>query len=304
MNVDETAEVRRVLSDIPRLAGHDRPINRLGGLTNRVYRVGDYVLRIPGRGTEDYINRTHELEIARIAQATGVGPAILFADAKTGVMVSRFIADAVTMSPAAFRDRDGSAARAAAALRQLHTSGSVFPVRFELFSMIDSYLSVLGSKAVDVPAGYSDVLREAQVIRQAIAARPVPPTPCHCDPLCENFLDTGNRMWIVDWEYAGMNDPMWDLADLSVEGQFDSRTEAELLSSYFSGQIPPEKHARVIIFKAMCDLLWTLWGLIQHASGNTADDFMAYATTRFVRCQALMAQPDFARHVRLIERVT
>ncbi len=77
-----------------------------------------------------------------------------------------------------------------------------------------------------LPPGYHDVLHEAEAVRAALSARPLPLAPCHCDPLCENFLDTGTVMWIVDWEYSGMNDPMWDLGDLSVEGGFDADQDA------------------------------------------------------------------------------
>jgi thiamine kinase-like enzyme len=104
-------------------------------------------------------------------------------------------------------------------------------------------------------------------------------------------------MWIVDWEYSGMNDPMWDLGDLSVEGQFDPDQDEELIRAYFGGVPNSAERGRIIIYKAMCDLLWTLWGLIQLASGNPADDFRAYADGRFARCKALMGTADFGRHV-------
>ena len=108
-------------------------------------------------------------------------------------------------------------------------------------------------------------------------------------------------MWIVDWEYSGMNDPMWDLGDLSVEGGFTPEQDAELLNAYFDGPPSAQDEARMVIYKAMCDLLWTLWGLIQHANKNPADDFNAYALNRFNRCKALMATAEFARHVRALK---
>ena len=107
-------------------------------------------------------------------------------------------------------------------------------------------------------------------------------------------------MWIVDWEYSGMNDPMWDLGDLSVEGEFDDAQDEAMLTAYFNGEARPDARGRMVIYKAMCDLLWTLWGLIQLANNNQADDFQAYADDRFARCKALMAHPDFARHLAAI----
>ncbi|MGB4829253.1 MAG: phosphotransferase family protein, partial [Paracoccaceae bacterium] len=186
------------------------------------------------------------------------------------------------------------------AFAKLHASGAAFPARFELFAMIDDYLGLLSGKDVALPLGYHDVLADAEAVRAALSARPAPLAPCHCDPLCENFLDTGTRMWIVDWEYSGMNDPMWDLGDLSVEAGFDAGQEAEMMQAYF-GQVPRSAdQGRMVIYKAMCDLLWTLWGLIQLANANPADDFRAYADTRFARCKALMASADFPRHLAAI----
>ena len=292
-----TDEARAKLAAIPMLADYTGPLERLGGLTNLVFRAGDLCLRIPGKGTEEYINRANEAVAAREAAKAGVSPQVLHADADTGVMVTRFIAGAQTMSPEKFRERAGSPARAGEAFRKLHASGAVFPFRFELFSMIDDYLKVLSTKDVTLPAGYHDVVREAGSVRSALAAHPLPLVACHCDPLCENFLDTGERMWIVDWEYSGMNDPLWDLGDLSVEGKFDAAQDEALMRAYFGGEARPAERGRVVIYKAMCDLLWTLWGLIQLANDNPVDDFRAYADGRFTRCKALMETPEFSRHL-------
>ena len=104
-------------------------------------------------------------------------------------------------------------------------------------------------------------------------------------------------MWLVDWEYSGMNDPLWDLGDLSVEGAFGSGEDIEMLHAYFGREPTGAEQGRVVLYKAMCDLLWTLWGLIQHANNNPVDDFWAYATGRFARCRVLMAAPEFAGHL-------
>ena len=212
-------------------------------------------------------------------------------------MVTQFIRDTHTMTGDLFRTRSGAPARAGEAFRKLHQSDARFDFRFELFSMIDDYLGILSGKTVDLPDGYHDVLKEAETVRSALQAHPLPLAACHCDPLAENFLDTGDRMWIVDWEYSGMNDPMWDLGDLSVEAGFDRRQDEEMIAAYFGGEPRPDERGRIIIYKAMCDLLWTLWGLIQLANDNPAEDFWAYSNERFGRCRTLMADPDFTRHV-------
>jgi thiamine kinase-like enzyme len=294
---DET-EIRPLIASIPVLAGYDGPFERMGGLTNRVFRAGDHCLRIPGKGTEEYINRAHEEVAAREAAKAGVSPDVLHFDPDTGIMVTHFIDGAATMTPDLFKTRKGSPARAGDAFRTLHASGAIFPFRFELFSMIDDYLRILSTKDVALPAGYHDVVVEANgAVRAALDAHSLPLVACHCDPLCENFLDTGSRMWVVDWEYSGMNDPMWDLGDLSVEGEFDAAQDEEMIRAYFGGEPSPAERGRIVIYKAMCDLLWTLWGLIQLANNNPADDFRAYADGRFARCKALMETPGFSRHV-------
>jgi thiamine kinase-like enzyme len=295
-------EARKVLAGIPALSGQFGPLERMGGLTNAVFRAGDVVLRLPGKGTEEYIDRANEAAAAHAAAAAGVSPEVLFVDPPSGIMVTRYIQGTVTMTPETFRTRPGAPARAGRAFRQLHESGAVFPARFELFDMIDGYLELLSTKDVALPEGYHAVVAEAEAVRAALGRGPLPLVACHCDPLCENFLDTGERMWIVDWEYSGMNDPMWDLGDLSVEGGFGPGQDDEMLAAYFRGPVPATERARMVIYKAMCDLLWTLWGLIQLANGNPADDFKAYAEGRFDRCKALMATPDFARQLAVLSR--
>jgi thiamine kinase-like enzyme len=285
--------------------GGETSIRRLGGLTNRVYLIAnshrDYVLRIPGKGTEEYINRQVEAVAARAAARAGVSPQVL-ATTDDGLMLTVAIPNAVTLSPEGFASIPGAPTRAAEVLRKLHTSGETFDFRFELFAMIDDYLKLLSTKTIDLPEGYHDVLASAETVRAALNAHPLPLVPCHCDPLSENFIDAGGRMWLVDWEYSGMNDPLWDLGDVIIEAKLDAEKEAEFIRAYFRGTPSPAEHGRVVIYKAMCDLLWTLWGLIQHANQNPVDDFWAYATGRFERCKALMATPAFAGHVEAVRK--
>jgi thiamine kinase-like enzyme len=300
---------RETLRNIP-MFGHLQEsaiaVKRLGGLTNLVFQVDhggqQYVLRLPGKGTEEYISRANEAQAAKEAARAGVSPGVVYVDVPKGILVTHLIDRAVTMTPANFKSIAGAPARAGEVFRRLHVSDAKFNFRFELFQMIDDYLKVLATKDIELPAGYQDVVKEAEAVRAALDAHPLPLVACHCDPLCENFLDTGERMWLVDWEYSGMNDPMWDLGDLSVEGQFGPEQEEEMIRAYFGGEPLPFDRGRIVIYKAMCDLLWTLWGLIQHANGNPADDFWAYAVGRFERCKALMATPEFSRHLAAVAK--
>ena len=304
---EEIQRAREALAAIAAFAdsADTAAITRLGGLTNLVFKVEtgnqSICLRLPGKGTEAYIDRTVEATNARAAAEACVSPEVLHFG-EDGVMLTRFVDGALTMSPALFREREGSVERAARAFRELHDKAPDFAFRFELFTMIDDYLAVLDKLGADLPEGYHDVVAEAGAVRDALMAHPLPLRPCHCDPLCENFLDAGARMWIVDWEYSGMNDPMWDLGDLSVEGSFDEAMDRRLISAYFGAPAGAADHGRMVIYKALCDLLWTLWGLIQHANKNPAEDFWAYALNRFERCKRLMRSADFAAHLQAVRR--
>ena len=277
---------------------------RLAGLTNINHLVEHdgqrFVVRIPGAGTGEYIDRRAEAVAAQIAANAGVNAEVVFFDPSDGLMVTRFVDGAMTMDAPRFASDPGAVARAGVAFRRLHTSGQRFAVDFGLFTMIDDYKRLLAAKNATLPDGYEDVQRSAEAARRTLAAHPVTLVPCHCDPLCENFLDTGTRIYIIDYEYAGNNDPMWDLGDLSVEGSFTSEQDDALLTAYFEGAVPAVERARMVIHKAMCDLLWTLWGVIQHVNGNPADDFWSYAIGRFQRCQTLMANAEFTAQLEVL----
>lgn len=304
MNREHSTRIAEALQNLDGFAGIDAEklaVQRLGGLTNLVYRVEGgpqpVIVRIPGEGTEEYIDRSVEIHNAQVAAEAGVGPPVLWADPATGVMITQCIPEIATMTPDLFAERPGAAARAGKALRQLHDAPRPFRFRFELFSMISGYLEVLAAKDASLPDGYAEVVAEAAPVKELLKAKPGQLVPSHCDPLCENFLDDGSRMWIVDFEYSGMNDALWDLGDLAVEASLTETQEREMLTAYFGAPPTAAQYGRMVIYKAMCDLLWTLWGLIQHADGNPAEDFWAYATNRFERCKALMLAPSFAGHL-------
>ena len=305
-NIEKVISVLNKVKGFEKITKHDCNIKRLGGMTNIVHLVEtkdiNLVVRIPGKGTEDYINRTFEYNNAMAAWRAGISAEIVWADVDNGIMVSKAINGIETMTPNLFSSRKGSSARAGAALAKLHNSGETFDFRFDLFNMIDDYLKILSSKNAELPDGYHEIVQAAKPVKLALEANPIILAPCHCDPLCENFLDDGQKMWIVDWEYSGMNDPLWDLGDLSVEASMNQDQENEMLIAYFGKEPNEAQRGRVIIYKAMCDLLWTLWGLIQHADKNPAEDFWAYAIERFERCKLLMQNPDFNQHISAIKK--
>ncbi len=301
-------EVFEALSSIDGFSGLDSEstvITRLGGLTNRNYKIdcerGSYVLRLAGEGTGDYIDREAEFYNASIASEAGVNAEIVHFDTAEGTMICRYIDNAVTMDIEGLRNLD-ALRRTGQSFRQLHDCDRDFRGQFELFQQVDQYLAVLRELGADLPEGYSEVQKDAEQVRAALSMHPLPNKPCHCDPMVENCIDDGDKMFIIDFEYAGNNDPMWDLGDISVEGDFSAEQDDEFMTAYF-GQAPNSFDVgRMVMYKAMCDLLWTLWGVVQHANGNPVDDFWAYAVGRLDRCRLLMASDDFPKQLEAVRR--
>ena len=280
-------------------------IERLGGLTNRNFKIncqrGVFVLRLAGEGTSDYIDREAEFKNASIASAAGVNAEIIHFDVNTGTMMCRYINNAVTMDIEGLRDIT-ALRKAGQAFRQLHDCGQKFVGQFDLFEQVDQYLGVVRDLGATLPDGYAEVQKDAEAVRAALSAHELPNKPCHCDPMVENCVYDGKKMFIIDFEYAGNNDPMWDLGDLSVEGDFSDEQDLEIMTAYF-GQTPNAFDVgRMVMYKAMCDLLWTLWGVVQHANNNPAEDFWAYAVGRLERCRKLMASEKFPQHLQAVQR--
>ncbi|MDP8972903.1 MAG: phosphotransferase family protein [Actinomycetota bacterium] len=269
-----------------------------GALTNVSYKVtteaGAYVLRLAGEGTSDYVNRTAEGHNARVAAAAGVNAEVLYFDAREGTMLTRFV-EGVGMDGNDFSSDPWAPSRAALALKRVHGTGRVFKSRFNAFAMIDGYVELLHRLRMPLPEDYYEVGREAEAVRRVLEASPMPLAPCHNDPWPGNFLDTGTNIYIIDWEYSGMNDPMWDLSDLSVEAGFGPQQDQAMMETYYGCPAPAALYSRLALYKTMSDLHWSLWAMVQHANGNPADDFRTYATTRLERCKARMGGADFGR---------
>jgi thiamine kinase-like enzyme len=280
-------------------------IERLGGaLTNACYKAtvggASYVLRLAGEGTSDYIDRGAEEHNARVAAAAGVNAEVVYFDARDGTMVTRFV-EGVSMNAGAGFDRDpGAPARAVRALKRVHSLGRVFSSRFDVFAEIDRYLELLRGQRTQVPEGYLEASRRARAVRRALGASPVPLVPCHNDPWPGNLLDAGGRVYLIDWEYSGMNDPVWDLADLSVEAAFDAGQDRAMVEAYRGGPAPPALYSRLEVYKAMSDLHWSVWGFVQHAKGNPAEDFWGYGLERLGRSRARMGGAEFGWHLGVV----
>ena len=265
------------------------------GLTNQNYKVtvdGEPLfVRIPGAGTELLaVDRGNELHNTRAAAETGVSPRVVDVLPEWNVFVLDWI-DARTMSNDAFAAPD-SPARIATALRRLH-AGPRFRDDFDMFRTTERYLQVVDDRGIAIPAGYRAHLPTLPRIEAALAARPLPSVPCHNDLLADNYLDDGERLWIVDYEYSGNNDPTFELGNTCQELGWDDTRIHELCAAYF-GEASDALLARMRLQMIMSDVGWTLWAAIQADISTIDFDFTGWAEERWARATAALGAPDFA----------
>src|ERR1700682_6480014 len=260
-----------------------------GGLTNENYLVevgGErYVMRIPGTSTELLaIDRANEVYNARAAASTGIGPAVLEHIPQLDIMVLEFITGP-TMSAQALQSAS-MARRMAESFTRLH-SAPRFLKDFNMFRLIETYLRIVAEHGVQTPAEYRERLELVAEIEQAVQVGALPSVSCHNDLLCENFIDDGHCLRIVDYELSGNNDPCFDLGNTAQEADFDDDLRAILCEAYF-GHLDPQQLARMNLFALMSDVGWTLWGAIQAKISTLDFDFTDYYTTRWNRALTVM----------------
>lgn len=297
------AKIQAVLARVPLFAGtrwEDVEVEPLNSFTNLSYKLtahgSAYVLRVAGKGTSTYIDRDAEEHNARIATEAGLNAEVLFFDPDDGTMLSKFI-EGPHMDRIELHDDPAAIARAALTLRRLHGIGRTFKSRFGPFAPIDYYVELLRNLRSPLPDVYHEVKQEADMVRETLKAAPVPTAPCHNDACPENFVEVGGSVYLIDWEYSGMNDPACDLGNLSVETGFDAEQDRTMMEAYCGGAVPPALYDRVVLQKAMSDYFWGLWGLVQHANGSPATDYWTYAADRFEHCRALMDGDGFGSHL-------
>ena len=267
-----------------------------GGLTNENYlvRAGDrrYVLRLPGQSTELLaIDRENEVFNTKAAATTGIGPRVLEHVPGLDVMVLEFI-EGKTMSAQALQSSE-MPARMAQSFHRLHTAPR-FLRDFNMFRLIEQYLDIVAAHDVTIPADYTDWLPVVSEIERAVGAAALPAAPCHNDLLCENFIDDGSALRIVDYELSGNNDPCFDLGNTAQEAEFDQDLRAALCEAYFGGP-NPRQLARMNLFALMSDVGWTLWGAIQARISAVDYDFTGYYTGRWQRALEVLRSERLGR---------
>jgi thiamine kinase-like enzyme len=185
------------------------------------------------------------------------------------------------------------AQRMADSFRRLH-AGRRFLKDFNMFRLIEDYLGIVVEQGVTIPATYRDWLPTVTEIERAVAAGALTPVPCHNDLLCENFIDDGDMLRIVDYELSGNNDPCFDLGNTAQEALFGEELRAALCAAYF-GKDDPQQLARMNLFALMSDIGWTLWGAIQAKISAIDYDFTDYYTTRWNRALEVLESARFTR---------
>ena len=277
--------------------GRDVTLSPLsGGLTNENYLVDAggkrYVMRLPGQSTELLsVDRANEVYNTKAAATTGIGPRVLEHVAGVDVMVLEFI-PGQTMSAQALQSRR-MAARMAQSFHRLHAAPR-FLQDFNMFRLIDYYLRIVEEHEVTIPDGYRDWLPTVADIERAVAVGALPSAPCHNDLLCENFIDDGTSLRIVDYELSGNNDPCFDLGNTAQEAEFDQDLRGALCEAYF-GKLDPRQLARMNLFALMSDVGWTLWGAIQARISAVDYDFRGYYAGRWERALEVLRSDRLRR---------
>jgi thiamine kinase-like enzyme len=265
-----------------------------GGLTNSNYRVDvdgtPYVVRIPGEATELLaVNRENEYYNTRAAAEAGVGAKIAYYLPDLQVMVLEYI-HGETMSIAALQ-RPGMPTRIAQSLKLLH-AGPRFLTDFNMFRLTEFYLKIVDEYEVRIPDGYRDRMPTVAEIERAMQVHPLPTVPCNNDLLAENYIDDGQLLRTIDFEYSGNNDPTFELGNTCQEQQYDEPRLVEMCAAYF-GEPYPDKLARMKLNMIMSDVGWTLWAAIQAKISKIEFDFWGWAVERWGRAEAKMDSPEF-----------
>jgi thiamine kinase-like enzyme len=266
-----------------------------GGITNRNFRVdvdgGAYVLRMGGQNTSLLgIDRVTEHAASRRAAEIGVGPEVETFIEPEGWLVTRFI-EGRSVPPEEIRRPDGIR-RVAAVLRRIHGAAEI-PGRFDAHAVVDQYRVEALAHGVSVPPEFVAAYEVSERIRHARGPQGL--VPCHNDLLNANFLDDG-EIRIVDWEYAGMGDRFFDLANLSVNHEFGLDEDRMLVAAYF-GEEKPADLAALRLMRFMSDFREAMWGVLQSGISELDFDFTGYASKHFQRLQLTAADPQFERYL-------
>jgi thiamine kinase-like enzyme len=293
----ELAAVADIVRRVPGWHDADPVIAALsGGITNRNYRVeidgAAFVVRLPGERTELLgIDRAGEAAASSLAADLGVAPQIRAELPGVGTLVTEFVGGTPATTAALLEP--GVLERVTGFIRRLHASGPI-AASFPIFRVVEWHARDAAANSVDPPAVYDELHEAARAIEAVFDPRSLESTMCHNDLLPANVLLGTDRLWIIDYEYAGMNHAVFDLANLSVNCEFDEAADRRLLTAY-DGDVSVQRLAQLALMKVMSEMREGMWAVVQQAiSTLTHVDFVEYAGIRLEHCRELCADTRFA----------
>ncbi|BBY57479.1 phosphotransferase [Mycolicibacterium sarraceniae] len=288
-------ELDALLDQLPVLAGQPRQLEELsGGLTNRNIKVTTpraiYVARCSVNSTGLLgIDRDNEYVNSRAAEQAGVGAPVIDYRPDLGVLLVGFL-EGTTLTNADMQ-RPDVLARVAAGCRALH-AGPRFRDRFNMFERQPAYLKVVQERGFRIPTDYLYYTREFQAVRRILGPAEHTTVPCNNDLLAGNFVDDGEKVWLIDYEYSGNNDPCFELGNIWAECGLSTDQLDELVTLYY-GRRQRHKTARARLQGIVGKYGWTLWGCIQNGSSTLDFDFWEWAMERYESAVAEFRGPDF-----------
>ncbi len=259
-------------------------VSPLKGMTNDTFSVtldcGKYVFRLPTEISKQIINRSDEKISAKLAYDLGLDSEIIYFEEDTGIKVSVYIKDAVTMNNETLKLPE-NIKLAAVVFKKLHSCNVDTKVSFDYLSMVKKYEDFIIKNNVPLFDDYNDIKKLIVDKFSKPAEKGETLVPCHNDPLCENWVRSGEKMYLIDWEYAGMNNYMWDLACVSIETDFTKEQDDLFLFTYFQKKATQLEFVEFNIQKIKIDFLWSLWGKTKVPYDGK--EFEDYANNRYER---------------------
>lgn len=298
-----TSSIDQLISRVPHWVDKpDLTYSALGGgITNRNYKVevGDasFVLRVPGANTEFLgIDRLTEYEANSTAGKLNIAPEVVFFIKPEGYLVTRFV-EGQPLPPEDVK-RPENLKQIIEMLKTFHSTSSI-PGTFWVPQIVHDYSLIAKSHNIRFPGNFDWLLDCLDEAVAALKHDPYPHCPCHNDLLNENFLVENNKIYILDWEYAGMGDRFFDLANLSVNHDF-ADDEDELILKYYFGAINPKDWAHLKVMRIISDYRESMWGLVQMGLSELDFDFRKYADKHFERLTKNLEDPNWMEWLAII----
>lgn len=263
-----------------------------GGMTNSNFFVvisgTKYMLRLPGACTEEMINRRNEKYNAKIGEELGLNPPIFYFNEDTGVKLVEYIKGAETLNGRTAR-LEVNMKETASILKRLHESNVELQSEFQVFHEYQKYIQLIEQAGGNYYEGFRETEKAFLRLEKELEKVGVERKPCHNDTVAENFVkDEWGRMYLIDWEYSGENDPMWDVAAHLLECEFKPVEEELFLRYYFEeNEITPQNKQKILIYKICQDMLWSAWTIAKEAKG---EEFGSYGEDRYKRAKEFIRE--------------